>query len=167
MSATSRRCLVKRRPFIQLAIISVVAAVNDGNAYYTATKRYSDIFNGKMEKEAIVEHEEKYFQVCIPFLLLFISCLFLFSFSFDISSNVSSTKKFILQKKNPHGASHRINTQDDDFLSKIVPVLSHIGHPLEPLWPTIDKYFTRFLINILFSQPRSRALASVPRNAKC
>lgn len=93
MSATSRRCLVKRRPFIQLAIISVVAAVNDGNAYYTATKRYSDIFNGKMEKEAIVEHEEKYFQVCIPFLLLFISCLFLFSFSFDISSNVSSEER--------------------------------------------------------------------------
>lgn len=37
MSATSRRCLVKRRPFIQLAIISVVAAVNDGNAYYPTT----------------------------------------------------------------------------------------------------------------------------------
>lgn len=159
MSATSRRCLVKRRPFIQLAIISVVAAVNDGNAYYTATNDIQIYLTGRWRRKrsSIRAFEKKLFPslhpLSSPFYLL---PVFLF-----LSTLVSSTKKFILQKKNPHGASHWINThtQDDDFLSKIVPVLSHIGHPLEPLWPTIDKYFTlpdkHFILSVAFLVTRS------------
>lgn len=157
MSATSRRCLVKRRPFIQLAIISVVAAVNDGNAYYTATNDIQIYLTGRWRRKrsSIRAFEKKLFPSLHPFSSPFyLLPVFLFLSTLAPTSlprrNSSSRKRILTGPAIESTRTRRMTT----FYRK-----SCLFYPISGIpWsrygrPSINTL--RFLINILFSQLRS------------